>query len=44
MGSSGSATPRIVATAATVLPERDAPALVMLGGFVAAGVVDGIGR
>jgi len=50
LGSSGTAihlvsgTDRIAATAATVVPERDGPALAMLGSFAAVGVVDGTGR
>jgi len=44
MGSSGTATPQIAATEATVVLERDAFALAMLGNFVAAGVLDGTGR
>jgi len=43
MASSGTATHRIAATAATVVPERDGPALAMLHGFVAVDVVDGTG-
>jgi len=44
MGSSGTATPQIAATTATVVPERDGPALATFGGFVAVGVVFGTGR
>jgi hypothetical protein len=40
LGSSGTATRAFAATAATVLHERDAPALAMLGGFVAMDVLD----
>ena len=45
MGSSGTATHLVAASAGTVVPERDRPALAMLGGgFAAVGVVDGTGR
>jgi len=43
MGSSGTATCEIVATAAAVVPERHGPARAMLVGGVEVGVVDGTG-
>ena len=43
MGSSGTATRDIVATAAAVVPERHGPALAMLFCVASVGVVDGTG-